>query len=375
MVETAPPPLLRRTQNGRAKNRYGLLDGLRFGAAFVVLAFHYTARETSAWTVPVAERAPGLFDVTKYGVLGVDLFFVISGFVILMTAWDRSLPDFTASRVARLFPAYWVCVLLTAAVLVLDGANLMTSRVLVNLTMVQSAFAVPHVDGVYWTLWVEMRFYALMALFILVGITKNRIICFAVLWPVVGAIAETTHLDFLAYALVWQHAALFAGGMLLFVIVREGHSLVLWLAFAADVLMAFASSAPELAARISSTSGAGVPSTAAWGGVLLCYALVALVTLTPLRRVSWKWLSVAGALTYPLYLLHEQIGWAVIRHTEQLGWVPAATLATLVSLALAIGVHYLVERRGGPALRRAIRKGFGDAPPTTVESAPRSTSR
>jgi peptidoglycan/LPS O-acetylase OafA/YrhL len=258
-----------------------------------------------------------------------------------------------------------VCVLLTAIVLIADGRDLLVSRVLVNLTMLQSAFGVPHVDGVYWTLWVEMRFYALMAVFILVGITKNRIICFAVLWPVVGAIAETTHLDIVAYLLVWQHAALFGGGMLLFVIVRTGHSLVVWLALAADVLMAFASSAPELAGRISSTTGSGIPSVAAWGGVLLCFALVALVTLTPLRRVRWRWLSVSGALTYPLYLLHEQIGWSVIRHAEQFGWVNATLLATAVSLALAIAVHQLVERRGGPALRRALRKGF-DSPTTEL---------
>ena len=44
--------------------------------------------------------------------MGVPFFFVISGFVVLMTAWGRDVPHFVASRVGRLFPAYWVAVVI-----------------------------------------------------------------------------------------------------------------------------------------------------------------------------------------------------------------------------------------------------------------------
>lgn len=355
MVESSPPPLASRKQLRAPRDRFALLDGVRLGAALTVMAFHFTARKTDAWSVPVEEHAHGVFDVSKYGVFGVDLFFVVSGFVILMTAWNRPLREFVASRLSRLFPAYWVCVLLTACVLLADGAYwLTTSQVLVNLTMVQEVFAVPHVDGVYWTLWVEMRFYALVGIFILIGIDERRILAFAALWPIVGAIAEKTHMDFLAYVLVWQHAPLFAGGMVLFVIAKNGHSTLRWIILGADVLMAFAASAPEAAQRILGTTGAGVPSYAAWGAVLVCFGVVAAVTITPLRRVQWRWLTVAGALTYPLYLLHEKIGWVVIEHTQQFGWIPAVVLAALVSAVLAYAVHFLVERPFGPALRRRL---------------------
>lgn len=301
--------------------------------------------------------------MSKYGVFGVDLFFVISGFVILMTAWQRPINDFVASRIARLYPAYWVCVVVTALVLFLDGARwFRASDVLINLTMLQEAFGVQHIDGVYWTLWVEMRFYALMAVFILVGITERRLLAFAISWPIVAAVAEKTHLDFLAYVLVWQHAALFAGGMIIFLIGRSGHSLLRWLALGFTVLMAFATSTPEAAERILGTTGSGVPSVAAVGAVFLCFAAVAAVTLTPLRRVQWRWLTLAGALTYPIYLLHEQIGWVVIRHTQQLGWIPAALLAGITAVVLAAAVHFLVERRGGKALRGALRRELSRRP-------------
>ena len=369
MVETSPPPTptrrdVRLTRDGKPiRERFALLDGLRLAAALAVLAFHYTARETDAWATPISRQAPGVFDVSKYGVFGVDLFFVISGFVILMTAWQRPINDFVASRVSRLYPAYWVCVVVTALVLFLDGARwFRASDVLINLTMLQEAFGVQHIDGVYWTLWVEMRFYALMALFILVGITERRLLAFAVSWPIIAAVAEKTHLDFLAYVLVWQHAALFAGGMVIFLIGRNGHSLLRWLALGFTALMAFATSTPEAAERILGTTGAGVPSVAAVGAVFLCFAAVAVVTLTPLRRIQWRWLTLAGALTYPLYLVHEQIGWVVIRHTQQLGWVPAVMLAAITAVVLAAAVHFLVERRGGKALRRVLSRELATGP-------------
>jgi len=361
MVETSPPPVLSRRDSrvprsaGVPRERFALLDGLRLAAALSVVAFHFTARETDAWATPISEQAPGVFDLTKYGVFGVDLFFVISGFVILMTAWQRPIQDFVASRISRLYPAYWTCVLLTALILLVDGAHWFRgSDVLINLTMLQEAFGVQHIDGVYWTLWVEMRFYALMAVFILIGISERRLLAFAVCWPIVAAIAEKTHLDFLAYVLVWQHAALFAGGMIIYLIGRNGHSPLRWLALGFVTLMAFATSTPEAAERILGTTGAGVPSLAAVAAVFLCFAAVAAVTLTPLRRIRWRWLTLAGALTYPLYLVHEQIGWVVIRHTQQLGWIPAVLLAALTALVLAAAVHFLVERRGGRALRRTL---------------------
>jgi len=363
MVETSPPPVLSRRDArtplsaSAPRERFALLDGLRLAAALSVVAFHFTARRTDAWTTPVADQAPGVFDLTKYGLFGVDLFFVISGFVILMTAWQRPIQDFVASRISRLYPAYWTCVLLTALVLLTDGAHwFRSSDVLINLTMLQEAFGVQHIDGVYWTLWVEMRFYALMAVFILVGITERRLLAFAVCWPIVAAIAEKTHLDFLAYVLVWQHAALFAGGMVIYLIGRNGHSTVRWLSLGFITLMAFATATPEAAERILGTTGAGVPSIAAVVAVFLCFAVVAAVTLTPLRRIAWRWLTLAGALTYPLYLVHEQIGWVVIRHTEQFGWVPAVLIATITALVLAAAVHFFVERRGGRALRRALSR-------------------
>src|SRR5690606_38058858 len=130
------------------------MDGLRFGAAAAVLLYHFTATSTVAsyWgTIP--ERAfPVLNEVTRYGWLGVELFFMISGFVILLSADGRGVAGFVASRVGRLFPAYWACIVVTVALQRVWSGGRQTTlfETLVNLTMVQDLFEVTGVQVVFW---------------------------------------------------------------------------------------------------------------------------------------------------------------------------------------------------------------------------------
>ena len=174
---------------------------------------------------------PGVGALTQYGYLGVNMFFVISGFVILMTAWGRTVETFAISRVTRLFPAYWVSVALTAVLLLAlwpQGKQIEAWQAFTNLTMLQSAYDVPHVDGVYWTLWTELRFYLLMGLFVLVGITRRRIVAVCALWPVLGEVASRTNQDLVGTLLVHDYAPYFAAGMMLYLIYRDGHSWLSW---------------------------------------------------------------------------------------------------------------------------------------------------
>lgn len=104
-----------------------------------------------------------------YGNLGVQLFFVISGFGIWMSSWGRTVADLFRSRVSRLYPAYWVAIaVITGAAVVMPSVvrHLRPDEILVNFTMLQQPVGARRVLGVYWTLWVELRFYVLFALFV-----------------------------------------------------------------------------------------------------------------------------------------------------------------------------------------------------------------
>src|SRR4051812_39368993 len=89
--------------------RYEELDALRGIASLMVVFFHYTMGRPQA-------------DVGfVLGTTGVDLFFIISGFVIFMSLnkITRS-TDFIINRVSRLYPTYWTAVTFTFVILLLD---------------------------------------------------------------------------------------------------------------------------------------------------------------------------------------------------------------------------------------------------------------
>src|SRR5690348_11363931 len=98
------------------------IDALRIIAAVAVVVYHYTFADFAGGLTMTA--FPQISPVTRYGYLGVDLFFVISGFVCLLTALNRKPHQFVISRIVRLYPAYWVAVTLTTvAVVLLDHDN------------------------------------------------------------------------------------------------------------------------------------------------------------------------------------------------------------------------------------------------------------
>ncbi|WP_456818154.1 acyltransferase family protein [Cellulomonas sp. URHB0016] len=346
--------------------RLAVLDGLRFAAAAAVVLYHLTARTSPAWGPDQAGRLGGIGRWTAYGSLGPELFFVISGFVVLMTAWGRPTAQVVASRVARLYPAYWVAVLATGGLLLVlwpEGKQVTAHQVLVNLSMVQAAFGVDHVDGVYWTLWAELRFYLLVGLLSLVGITRRRVLAVALAWPVVALVAERAGQETAAVALVSDYAPLFAAGMALYLLYRpsddDGRRFVTltWCVVAVDSAAAVWRVVPSREAVLARTTG-HAPSAVLLGvGVVLCVAAVAVATLTPVALRSSRTLVAVGALTYPLYLVHEYWGMYVVHLLATR--VPAA-LALAGALTVVVGaawlVHRYVEVPGGPWLRSTVER-------------------
>ncbi|MFE6690358.1 acyltransferase family protein [Streptomyces sp. NPDC057743] len=352
-----------RGRGGAARLR--ALDGLRLVAALMVAAYHYGGRGgdvSRAWGDSPAHQFPALSGAFAYGCLGVQIFFVISGFVICLSGWGRTLRSFVASRVSRLYPAYWVAILLVTAVFALPWVAfkaLSPSEVLTNLTMLQYPLGVHRVLGVCWTLWAEMRFYALFALcVVLPGATRGRVVLFCAGWTLAAALAQSSHEPFLNTVLMPQYAPFFIGGVGLYLLHRFGRKdpvawtivLVSWL-IGQHYAVAGLWHAPSVHA-FSYRSATVIIAVVTAG-----FALVAAVALGAFRRADWRWLTVAGALTYPFYLVHEHLGWVVIGALHRGAGLPSyATLLGTVALMLLLAwaLHRWVERPLAPRLRRAI---------------------
>ena len=341
------------------------LDGLRLLAAVGVMLYHFTARWSQVWGDDPGAVFPETGPVLIYAALGPEQFFVISGFVILMTAWGRDVPHVVASRVARLFPSYWLAVIATSTLLLFlwpAGKDISVGEALVNLTMLQELFGVRHVDGVYWTLYAELRFYLLIGLLVAWGITRRRLLWVAAVWPALGLVAVEAGITPLAALAIDGYAPFFAGGMMLYLIFREGHARAPWLILGGNVVLgvdhAVSWQMTSLTANTIFTPDPWVLGALTVG----CFATVAVIALTPLQRLGWAWLVPAGALTYPLYLIHEYWGWWFIDLTAaHLGrWVVLAGAVTL-SVMLAVVIHQ-IEKRVGPPMRRRVEAALRRAP-------------
>src|SRR5262245_1666439 len=181
-------------QTGSAASSAGRileLDALRGFAAFAVMLFHYTSRYGELYDYNHPFPLPVL-----WGAYGVELFFMISGFVIFMTLERTRQPmDFVVSRFSRLYPTYWAGVTLTftiVAVMGLPGRQVSVTEFLVNLTMLQRLIpGVEDVDGVYWTLRIEMVFYVLtFSLYLLKRLPQVE--WFAMAWLALAVGVRTT---------------------------------------------------------------------------------------------------------------------------------------------------------------------------------------
>lgn len=366
-VPAEPPEATSVPRRGKdSGGRLRALDGLRLVAALMVALYHYGGRDgevARAWGSSPRDQFPTLHSLFAYGCLGVQVFFVISGFVICMSGWGRPLTSFFASRASRLLPAYWAAVLLVTgafALPVVAYRAVSPSDALVNLTMLQMPLGVDRVLGVCWTLWAEVRFYALFALcVVLPGANRRRVIMFCAGWMLAAVIAENANMPLLDIVLMPEYAPFFIGGVGLYLVHRDRRDVHAWGIVAVSWLIGqhyavrglWHAPNPE---AFSYRSSFGIIAVVTFG-----FVAVAAIALGLLGRVNWRWLTVAGALTYPFYLVHEHLGWVVIHALHRgLGlhsWVTfALTVASMLLLAWLL--HKYVEKSLTPRLRAALAK-------------------
>ena len=349
------------------------IDVIRAAAALLVMCFHWGFwiwREPGAQAGIPAAYAPftGLF---SRGWVGVEVFFVISGFVIAYSTEKVTPGRFVRHRIKRLLPAAVLCSTITGAILL----TAYPLRRVVGMWLRSVSFSPkgPWVDGSYWTLPIEVAFYFLVLVNLfyrkgqklsvvmwVLGVVSS-VICFTVLFR--PAWIPVSILDFLMYSgfppdacLLLIHGTFFALGVFLYqALLREvtANRVV-------AVLVCGAGCVAEVIWHDRATSFVtGVPRSMlpvyVWLAAVLAIVLSVRCNAAVLRAVGDRGARMArraGLATYPLYLLHARIGQMVIGGLHRRAGYGVALLgAAVVLVALADLVAQVLEPRVRDGLR------------------------
>ncbi|MDB5416580.1 MAG: acyltransferase 3 [Rubritepida sp.] len=314
-------------------------------AAICVVVSHLTA---PLW--PIAGSSPLFF--TLLGQFGVSLFFLISGFVIPISLKSYSVSNFLIGRLLRIYPTYAAGFSVTLILTLIYSPNMPTLvQMLSHYLLIQDLLRTVALDGIVWTLQIELKFYVLCALFIvwlrayssnlLLVILADIGIALFFPSPEIAAWAMWLLLMFIGVVYNFHHNKRISGRMA----VMLGSAL--FMAFAECWL-----------------TKEGGPRRL----LMIAYFISQIVFLVSyLLKDKFKpfavtrWLS---AISYPLYVVHGVLGSVVANLANQRGvdWLPAILLAFVVVIIAAWLIHVAVEKPShqlGRRLKRAPRDNEG----------------
>lgn len=382
----------KRAREVLAGERLDTLDGMRGVAALMVVVYHFFAR----WAVPVHEptlyphgnllaEAPFLI---IFGDVGILLFFLISGFVIMMTL-ERSVGilDFAGRRIARLWPAMIVCATMsTILISATDIAGYYEGKEwwgVRPLEYLSSIFFVPPdkigpvlgvegrldwVEGVYWTLWHEVRFYALVAVVFLVARPARFLWAWALVQGVSTLVAvgmmvvDRNYLVGMGVEMLVQPRMLgwFSLGLCGYLVWSKRTDRAIAVI---AVLALIAILAQDV---VHMPEGGLLALSPEAGREILTYAVVVTPFLLFLARspvlnvLRSRVIVTIGLASYPLYLFHELPGMAGMKIGAEMGAPPllAAFVTMGLVIVVAIAIHYLVEMPGKRAITTFWRRMF-----------------
>ena len=319
------------------------LDALRAISCLNLMLFHFTYVYANKYGFdsPLGFSFP-------YGKYGVELFFMLSGFVNAMTfVGKRSAKDFLFARAIRIFPSYWLVILVN--VFLLSHLPLFntpsTGETVANLTTMPQLFGFENLEPVTWTLQIEMLFYATLVIMMLTNAFEKMLrnlmvmvgVCLVFCLAATGfksAFPDSGINQFfwiVENVCIMRNMPLFAMGMLLNEIKNNrgvAWQNVIGIIVAGIVFHAIDKRDHNPAATILLF---GLLTACAWGKV------------PPLR---YKPLLYISTISYTLYLFHNNIGSTCIHSLETMGMspLPAVVLVTVLTIGLGTATTIWFEQ-------------------------------
>jgi len=317
------------------KLRFSILDPLRLIAALAVVFYHYS--------IYIEQSSPVFASIFKYGYLGVDFFFILSGFVIMASAQNRSAFEFALSRAIRIYPAFMLCLGFTLLVsYYLDSSLLFWKNIFWNAIILNDYVGIPNIDGVYWTLQAELKFYGCIFILLLSGA-----FVYWRYWLGIWLFAAISYYFYQQpYFMGWfinpGYSFYFIGGVCAYLLHQQPQNKYVYIVLFISMIFAFFS-AQQQASDFMVHVNDGNRLVAALV-VMLFYVFFILLAKGFFNIGKSPLLMLLGALSYPLYLIHNRAGKTIILNFIQ-NHNPYIVIGIVVLFLVVIAlVVCLIER-------------------------------
>ncbi len=331
------------------------LDLARIFGALSVVLFHYTFRGFAANDLSIL-HFPVLGSIFKYGYLGIYLFFIMSGYTVVMSMGSKGGVKFIFSRMLRLYPSFWIAICITSVITILLGGGRFSvelDQVLVNLTMLGGFIGAKPVDGVYWFLLVMLKFYFLITLLLVFGL-KRFYKYVAGIWLVISIVTTVWQIPKIGFFLIPEYSPFLAAGMIFYAAREEGWDLFKAVVVLVSLLFALyliGLNLPEFEQKYGSDISLGVVILSVIG----IYLFMLFVSVNKSNLNLPKVFVIFGACTYPLYLIHQNIGYMLFNYLGAEANKYVLLLGVCVLMFLA---SFLIVKYFDPLIVKAMKRVF-----------------
>jgi peptidoglycan/LPS O-acetylase OafA/YrhL len=322
-------------------------------AALLVLLFHYTTRYDDIF----GHVGDYPINLPWAGIAGVTIFFSLSGYFAAVGLQKKINPiKFLVKKLVRLYPVYWVAIIVTFITItfLLSERSIQFKDMVVNFTMFQSLLGFSSVDGAYWTQIYDLIFYIDIFLIICIGLRKKAdivVLCWSLLMLLPEIFSALNYVPWSYFYkvanpfLLWGYGHIFAAGAALYFILCGN--------IRSRILSSFS-------LIFCLTRQVLHDSTTRLVSLVIALIIIALSTIAqnygivPSNRILklLKPLTSIASVSYPLYLIHQNCGYVIIKYMEKIG------LTNEIFLIIPIGVMITVAWLMSKFIEKPVMKFF-----------------
>lgn len=328
------------------KSRNKQIEGLRAIAILLIMCFHFFCRYHQLYHT----ESPSFLGIQYWGNFGVGIFLLISTYYLSLMK-SRRIASVIGAKVLRLWPAYFVCVLLIFAFLCiwsLPDRNVKIIDLLINILMINGFINIPYVDGAHWYIGV------LLSLTLIFGLLSNQSCkkkdqCL-VLWLVIDVVLFSCmkidgRISIIARFLIGLIGNIYVPYAMIGYCIAHINNQENSVKYICGIIVGFFC--------ILYMTNLGQTIAVMCSLLLFCAAVN-----QKIRLLENKCLVYFGEASYCIYLIHQNIGYSIMRYIEKLSgqyYIWESVFVVLLMTIVGICLHIIIEKKIVPSLFEAMR--------------------